>query len=138
MLPRSLRCVPQTARPSGRDDSWSSDGTPGQPERFLEHWDSRDVSYARRERVRTPKRPATRRNFQPAWPVRVGSLCFRPRDQGSVRSVGSRPSAITWPNRVMLKSSFSRSFKWISFNWLLAAFAETYKPMTAPKPELSM
>jgi hypothetical protein len=55
-----------------------------------------------------------------------------------VRSLGSRPSVKNWPSLVILKSSFSRSFKLMSFNPLLAAFAETNNPIIAPNPELSM
>jgi hypothetical protein len=59
-------------------------------------------------------------------------------DQGSLSSSGSRPSANTWPNLVILKSSFRRWFKLISFNRLLAALADTYSPTIVPNPELSM
>ena len=42
--------------------------------------------------------------------------CSRADDQGSPRSFGSRPSAINWPNLVILKSSLRCRFKLISFN----------------------
>jgi hypothetical protein len=50
---------------------------------------------------------------------------------------GSHPSTSKSPNFVSLKSSFTRSFKLMNFNWRPATFAETYRPTMAPRPELS-
>lgn len=66
----------------------------------------------------------------------------RPRDgahanQGGSFSLGSRPAAKNSPSLVRLTSSFSRSFKCISFNSLFALFAEIYNPTIVPSPELS-
>jgi hypothetical protein len=93
-------------------------------------------------RIRNQQNPDQNGNYQILAPKIHLNDCranrSRSEDHGSPSSSGSRPSAITWPNLVILKSSFRRWFKLISFNWQLAAFAETYRPTIAPNPELSM
>jgi hypothetical protein len=76
-------------------------------------------------------------NLAAGTPILFARPSGFPDDYGSPRSFGSRPSARNLPNLVILKSSFSRSFRLISFNRLIAVFAETYKPTIAPNPELS-
>lgn len=58
-------------------------------------------------------------------------------NHGGSFSLGSRPAAKNSPSLVRLTSSFSRSFKCISFNSLFALFAEIYNPTIVPSPELS-
>jgi len=79
------------------------------------------IEVSRREFIEAGKKSDCVLSFEPLLFFLVDSLpasanCSRTDDQGSPRSFGSRPSAINWPNLVILNSSLRCLFKLISFN----------------------